>query len=88
MKSYFEIFEILVKSLKSCEISLDFEISYVILPRCGPLDSNRLCPDFTLSFTRLSVFGKVYQFCDQVLCFCPNVIVPCVRMYVRLYVCY
>ena len=37
MKSYFEIFEILVKSLKSCEISWDFEISYVILPRCGPL---------------------------------------------------
>jgi hypothetical protein len=31
VKSYFEIFEILVKSLKSCEIS------YVILPCCGHL---------------------------------------------------
>ena len=42
MKYYFEIFEILVKSLKSCEISWDFEISYVILPHCGPLGM-RVC---------------------------------------------
>jgi hypothetical protein len=42
VKTYSEIFEILVNCLKSCEISWDFEIPYDILPCCGPSGYNPL----------------------------------------------